>query len=916
MILLFNALELARVASHGHFITYGLASRLQTSHTIPFVRPVVSMEKTLYGSPGTAKGNSGSLPTTDRGNSARKTGRTGSHSPGSASLGCPGGGGGNRGDMLGNSTNVQQAHKRQLEGVLSKYTNLIQGWQNRYFVLDSEHGHLQYFVNEHGKSQKPRGSLPLTGASVTPSDEAPHMFIVNSANGELFKLRATDAIEQQFWVTQLQACARRHSDSSAKVREVKVCDEQRLCVDKTAGCPDGPGSSGGRTRSFSLLPHMPPTSSSPGSQRHLPHPGGTGGNIVTITHHKSPAAARRAKHQYPSRLQEVKEVMSQAEGQQKSLVQSIESLPTRGPISCLDQDLLLLKATSAATLSCLGECLNILQHSSGHHANNHHHGHNNHHGNHLNHLGPSSSSLTPNNTTATTRPGPGLGSRSGPGQGLGSTHDPPTDSLDAIPFWTVPRCVSSERLGSGDETSLGTPEPALALKKKALPQNSEATGMECISPTEEVTDTEDNEEEDLGVLEDQRSIILHLLSQLKLGMDLTRVVLPTFILEKRSLLEMYANFMAHPDLFLAITAATTPEERMVRFVEYYLTAFHEGRRGAVAKKPYNPALGETFHCSWAVPRDRVRPLRTHAHSLGPPSLGPPTSSTSSRESSSSSGLIPPPLSPHRRRSATGCHHDDDRVSVSSSSSSMAMNDAYRVRFVAEQVSHHPPVSGFYCECVERKMCVNAHVWTKSKFMGMSVGVSMVGEGVLCLLEHDEEYVFTLPCAYARSILTVPWVELGGKVSITCAKTGYSASVTFHTKPFYGGKVHRVTAEVKHGTTGTIVCKAQGEWNGTLEFTYSSGETKVIDTNKLPVIRKRLRPIERQGRTESRRLWQHVTTALKEGNIDMATDEKHRLEERQRGEERQRTANNMPWKPKYFTKEGDGWVYVNPLWKTH
>lgn len=63
-------------------------------------------------------------------------------------------------------------------------------------------------------------------------------------------------------------------------------------------------------------------------------------------------------------------------------------------------------------------------------------------------------------------------------------------------------------------------------------------------------------------------------------------------------------------------------------------------------------------------------------------------------------------------------------------------------------------------------------------------------GVLRLLEHGEEYVFTLPSAYARSILTIPWVELGGKVSINCAKTGYSATVIFHTKPFYGGKVHR------------------------------------------------------------------------------------------------------------------------------
>lgn len=61
----------------------------------------------------------------------------------------------------------------------------------------------------------------------------------------------------------------------------------------------------------------------------------------------------------------------------------------------------------------------------------------------------------------------------------------------------------------------------------------------------------------------------------------------------------------------------------------------------------------------------------------------------------------------------------------------------------------------------------------------------------------------------------------------------------------------MTAEVKHNPTNTIVCKAQGEWNGTLEFTYSSGETKVIDTAKLPVTRKRLRPVDRQGRTESR-----------------------------------------------------------------
>lgn len=55
--------------------------------------------------------------------------------------------------------------------------------------------------------------------------------------------------------------------------------------------------------------------------------------------------------------------MSQVEGQQKNLVHAIESLPGSGPLTALDQDLLLLKATSAATLSCLGECLSLLQQS-------------------------------------------------------------------------------------------------------------------------------------------------------------------------------------------------------------------------------------------------------------------------------------------------------------------------------------------------------------------------------------------------------------------------------------------------------------------------------------------------------------------------------------------------------------------------
>ncbi len=59
-----------------------------------------------------------------------------------------------------------------------------------------------------------------------------------------------------------------------------------------------------------------------------------------------------------------------------------------------------------------------------------------------------------------------------------------------------------------------------------------------------------DEEDELGSIENHGSVISHLISQVKIGMDLTKVVLPTFILERRSLLEMYADFFAHPDLFI------------------------------------------------------------------------------------------------------------------------------------------------------------------------------------------------------------------------------------------------------------------------------------------------------------------------------------------------------------------------------
>ena len=52
-----------------------------------------------------------------------------------------------------------------------------------------------------------------------------------------------------------------------------------------------------------------------------------------------------------------------------------------------------------------------------------------------------------------------------------------------------------------------------------------------------------------------------------------------------------------------------------------------------------------------------------------------------------------------------------------------------------------------------------------------------------------------------------------------------------------------------------------------------GETVTVDTSKLAVHKKYVRPISLQETMESRRLWHHVTESLCSDDIDRATEHK-------------------------------------------
>lgn len=146
---------------------------------------------------------------------------------------------------------------------------------------------------------------------------------------------------------------------------------------------------------------------------------------------------------------------------------------------------------------------------------------------------------------------------------------------------------------------------------------------------------------------------------------------------------------------------------------------------------------------------------------------------------------------------------------------------------------HIIVSAFYAEHYAKKISFGAHVWTKSKFLGLSIGVHNVGKGWVNVLQHGEEYVLTFPNGYGRSILTVPWIELGGTATIHCTQTGYHAAVEFLTKPFYGGKRNRITCQITQPGDKKPFVVINGEWSGAMEAKWADGvctQDIIKDTN--------------------------------------------------------------------------------------
>ncbi|XP_017871370.1 PREDICTED: oxysterol-binding protein-related protein 8 isoform X3 [Drosophila arizonae] len=341
--------------------------------------------------------------------------------------------------------------------------------------------------------------------------------------------------------------------------------------------------------------------------------------------------------------------------------------------------------------------------------------------------------------------------------------------------------------------------------------------------------------------EENKSLIWCIVKQVRPGMDLSKVVLPTFILEPRSFLDKLSDSYYHADLLSRAVHEDDAYTRMKFIVQWYLSGFYKKPKGL--KKPYNPILGETFRCYWQHP------------------------------------------------------------------------NGSRTFYIAEQVSHHPPVSAFYVTNREDGFSISCSILAKSKFYGNSTSAVLEGMATMTLLPRGEIYTATTPYAHCKGILMGTLsMELGGKINIECENTGYKTELEFKLKPFLGGSdtINVVVGKIKLGkeTLATI----NGHWDKELRLKdLKTGEESVLLKVDAEMRSKRLIrhvvPLEKQLPTESQRLWSLVSDAIAREDQVAATEQKTVLEENQRAAAKSRLQNDQPHVPALFELNAYGeWIY--------
>ncbi|XP_061594008.1 oxysterol-binding protein-related protein 1 isoform X2 [Cololabis saira] len=382
-----------------------------------------------------------------------------------------------------------------------------------------------------------------------------------------------------------------------------------------------------------------------------------------------------------------------------------------------------------------------------------------------------------------------------------------------------------------------------------------------------------------------------------IGMELSKITMPVIFNEPLSFLQRLTEYMEHTYLIHQANMSSDSVERMKCVAAFAVSAV--ASQWERTGKPFNPLLGETYEL---------------------------------------------------------------------------VRDDLGFRLISEQVSHHPPVSAFHAEGVKQDFVFHGSIYPKLKFWGKSVEAEPKGTITLELPKYNEAYTWTNPtCCVHNIIVGQLWIEQYGNVEVINHRTGEKCCLNFKPCGLFGKELHKVEGYILDKSKKKV-CALYGKWTECLyvvnpaafeshkkhdkkgaEEKKASKADCGVDQDDVPspapdtvemipgsqlLWRIAPRPAnsvqmysftsfamqlnelhkEMEGlipQTDCR--LRPDIRAMENGDIDLASEEKKRLEEKQRAARKNRSKADEEWKSKWFQQgqnphtRSQDWLFSEGYW---
>uniref|UniRef100_A0A7N5ZZU1 Oxysterol-binding protein n=1 Tax=Anabas testudineus TaxID=64144 RepID=A0A7N5ZZU1_ANATE len=248
------------------------------------------------------------------------------------------------------------------------------------------------------------------------------------------------------------------------------------------------------------------------------------------------------------------------------------------------------------------------------------------------------------------------------------------------------------------------------------------------------------------------------------------------------------------------------------------------------------------------------------------------------------------------------------------------------RFIAEQVSHHPPISA--CHADSKNFVFWQDVRCKNKFWGKSMEIVPVGTTHVTLPEFGDHYEWNKVTSCIHNILSGQrWIEHYGEISIRNSSSDIcQCKITFVKAKYWNSSVNEVEGAITD-QKGKVIHKLFGKWHEAVFCGDPPSATCIWRANAIPVNHEQYYgftkfAIELNELDSSLKLLPPTDTRLRvdqrlleEGNLEAADEQKQRIEQLQRERRRVLEESNTTHQPKFFRRsKDDTWVSNNTYWE--